>query len=402
MRLSTLALIGGLGVLSWAGSARAINIDIDYTYDTGNFFGAGNPSGAVAGQQARDALETAADYFSEILTDSFTGISTPPIFNGDFGGMVVWEWSASFSHPTTGASISLVDETILPDQYRVFAGARSLSGSTAGRGGAGGYGWSSTPSGGFTQGEIDQINQITADFSSDVETRGQASGFSAWGGSITFDNDGSTAWSYDHTAAPAGGTADFFSIAIHELAHAVGFGGLDWEAMVGGSFNNYFFPGSASTTEYGSSPPVDNDRSHWAEDTMSTVYGGTATQEVAMDPSILNGTRKLFTALDAAGLTDIGWNLTPPITTLTGDLDSDGFVGITDLNIVLGAWNQSVPPGNALADPSDDGFVGIEDLNIVLGNWNAGTPPTNAAAIPEPAGLALLGLMMPVLWRRRG
>ncbi|MEZ6191109.1 MAG: hypothetical protein R3C45_07420 [Phycisphaerales bacterium] len=41
-----------------------------------------------------------------------------------------------------------------------------------------------------------------------------------------------------------------------------------------------------------------------------------------------------------------------------------------------------------MADPSGDGFVGIEDLNIVLGNWNAGTPPTDGANIPEPTSLA--------------
>ncbi len=74
---------------------------------------------------------------------------------------------------------------------------------------------------------------------------------------------------------------------------------------------------------------------------------------------------------------------------IEGDLDGDGFVGITDLNIVLGAWNQGVPPGNPLADPSGDGFVGIEDLNIVLGNWNAGTPPA-AAVIPEPVTLGVM------------
>ncbi|MEZ6192239.1 MAG: hypothetical protein R3C45_13250 [Phycisphaerales bacterium] len=39
-------------------------------------------------------------------------------------------------------------------------------------------------------------------------------------------------------------------------------------------------------------------------------------------------------------------------TVLTGDLNGDGFVGIADLNIVLGAWNENVPPGNPLADPS--------------------------------------------------
>jgi PEP-CTERM motif-containing protein len=74
---------------------------------------------------------------------------------------------------------------------------------------------------------------------------------------------------------------------------------------------------------------------------------------------------------------------------ITGDLDGDGFVGISDLNIILGNWNLNVPPANPLADPSGDGFVGIDDLNQVLGNWNAGTPPA-PAAVPEPGSLAAL------------
>ncbi len=52
-----------------------------------------------------------------------------------------------------------------------------------------------------------------------------------------------------------------------------------------------------------------------------------------------------------------------------------GFIGIHELNIVLGAWNQFVPPADPLADWSGDGYVGIDDLSAVLSEWNAGTPP---------------------------
>ncbi|GAB4188281.1 MAG: hypothetical protein Kow00105_02930 [Phycisphaeraceae bacterium] len=89
---------------------------------------------------------------------------------------------------------------------------------------------------------------------------------------------------------------------------------------------------------------------------------------------------------------------------LLGDLDGDGFVGISDLNIILGNWNGNVDAGVWLqGDPSGDGFVGIEDLNVVLGNWNAGTPPTINAldSVPEPAVLTLFGIGCPALLGRR-
>ena len=47
-------------------------------------------------------------------------------------------------------------------------------------------------------------------------------------------------------------------------------------------------------------------------------------------------------------------------------------------------------PADPAADPSVDGFVGLDDLDIVLGNWNAGAP--SAAVVPEPTALGLVGL----------
>ncbi len=103
------------------------------------------------------------------------------------------------------------------------------------------------------------------------------------------------------------------------------------------------------------------------------------------------------------GLDDLNMILNQWNAGTTGDLDFDGFVGIEDLNIVLGAWNNSVDAGVwGLGDPTGDGFVGIDDLNVVLGNWNAGTPPPPQAStnIPEPGTFLLLGLTGFALVRR--
>ena len=86
---------------------------------------------------------------------------------------------------------------------------------------------------------------------------------------------------------------------------------------------------------------------------------------------------------------------------LDGDFNGDGFVGLDDLDIVLSNWNQNVTPNDLTqGDANGDGFVGLDDLDIILNNWNNGTPPT-ASAIPEPATLALMGLGVFALVRRR-
>jgi len=89
---------------------------------------------------------------------------------------------------------------------------------------------------------------------------------------------------------------------------------------------------------------------------------------------------------------------------LDGDLNSDGFVGGDDLDIVRSFWGQNVPAGDLLqGDPSGDGFVGGDDLDIVRANWGQGTPPA-PSAVPEPASwiLLLVGAVfaMAAGWRR--
>ncbi len=94
-----------------------------------------------------------------------------------------------------------------------------------------------------------------------------------------------------------------------------------------------------------------------------------------------------------------GGSLTPP-PLLPGDLDGDGFVGLSDLDIILSHWNQTVTPGDlSMGDPSGDGFVGLDDLDYVLNPWNTGTPPSSNTNIPEPTSLMLLSLCVVVTTR---
>ncbi|MEM9353410.1 MAG: hypothetical protein AAGA92_10385 [Planctomycetota bacterium] len=371
-----------------AAPASAVNLVIDYTYDTSNFFGANNPDGAAAGAQAAAAVEAAAAFYTDLLEDSFTGISTPaPFFSQQFNGSVTWQWTHSFSNPSTGSTAFINDDTFAADEYRVYVGARSLGGSTLGRGGPGGFGWSSTPSGGFTSEEIDQLNQITDDFSNAVTTRGETSGFARWGGAMTFDSDSSTNWHYDHTTQPSSGESDLFSVALHELGHVVGIGLADqWDTWVNTVTEEY--SGPASVAEFGGNVPLDCDPfddgcAHWAEGVSSTVYGTSITQETLMDPTVTQGTRKLLTTLDAASLTDIGWTVAPPPTFAEADYDQDGDVDADDLT----RWgNWFTINGNGDAD--GDGDTDLADVLVWQKQYTGTITPITP--VPEPAAATLI------------
>ncbi|MEM1303408.1 MAG: matrixin family metalloprotease [Planctomycetota bacterium] len=375
------AVLVASGVGLMAVDAAAINITIDYTYDASDFFGAGNPDGAAAGAEARAAVEAAAAFYSNLLDDSFAAISTPPVFDSDvFDGQVTWQSTWNFINPATGATVSIIDTEIAQDEYRVFAGARDLDGNTLGLGGFARGGGSSNPAGGFTQGEIDEINQITADFFSTLGTRGQTDGgFTAWGGTIAFDSSRDN-WHYDHTSPPSSSEADFFSVVLHELGHAVGLGTAEqWSDLLA----NGLFTGAEAVGVFGSAPPADDD--HWEQNVASLILGTGITQETLMDPDIMLGDRKLVTALDAAALLDIGWQADLPAS-IAGDYDADTRVTASDYS----AWRDFVGP-QSLGPYSD-----------WAENFGAVSPAVAATAIPEPTTLGLLATGLLAVASRRG
>ncbi len=391
--------------------AVGVTIHIDYSYDTNHFFGSGNPQGAAAGSQAKASVEAAASFYSSILTDSFSSITVPqsyPSTAPGSNGVYHWDWQEQFPNPSSnsGTQVNVQNPNVGSDQYVVYVGGSSLTGGEAGRGGPGGYTYSTSITGtdSFTTSDNVYISATTASFTTAITTRGQQdSKFSRWGGAITFDNDSSSTWFFDQTGTPAGNVIDFYSVALHELAHTIGFGASsDWQALVSGT---NFVGGNAITQNGGSAVPLSADLSHWANGKTSVIYGSSTPQETLMDPDLTNGTRKRLTELDAAALKDIGWSLAPAPANL-GDYNNNGFVDAPDYVL----WRKYVGQSVSLPNRGAAGTITLADYNVWRTNFGktafgSGSGALVAGgAVPEPATRFLavvFGLIALTVKRRR-
>jgi hypothetical protein len=323
--IQSLALIT---VVAWASSALAVNIRIDYSMDASGFFGDHNPQGTTGAAQATAAMEAAADFYSGILGDTFSAITPPTKQYYSLGGEANWFWKWRFADPETGNTSAMINPQVTADDYVVFVGARDLLGDEAGRGGPGGFvGGFVVRNGQFTSAEKDQITQMTDEFADATTIRGQSTGFSRWGGSIAFDN--LKDWHFDRATDPLVGEEDFYSVALHELGHALGLGTSDeWNKLVvervvemetERNFTGANVKAILGNTTGGilASSDEDNfpdDDAHWLQTiAMSTVYDGVVTQTPLMVPVLNMGeTRRQLTNLDAAALKDIGWEIDLP------------------------------------------------------------------------------------------
>ena len=244
-----------------------IAIQFDYSQDANHFF---------SDSTRQQILELAGQTLGSRLGDHLQAI-TPS--GSD-------TWSLSATNPSGASSFTLTDVTIPENTLIVFVGARMMS--SLGIGGPGAY---------SSSGSTAWLDL--------VESRGQAGAlnspstdFSPWGGSISFDLDAN--WYFGTSEAGLhSGQQDFLSVALHELGHLLGIGTADsWDRLVSGES----FLGPNASAVHGGNVPLSGG-SHFREGLRN---GG---QEVAMDPSLLEGTRKLFTELDFAALVDVGWEV---------------------------------------------------------------------------------------------
>lgn len=265
-----------LGALLLSHQTAFANIDIvfDYRYDTTGYFS--SPKQSV--------LNAAANVFESRLTDNLSGFTSS---GSD-------QFTANFFNPSNGLTISKSNFSVDANEIIVFVGAYNLVDMTLGEGGPGGYEVSGS------QAFID--NTVSRGQSGALGTPSTQTDFGPWGGSLSFNSTAAFYFDNDTASDETFTGFDFYSIAVHELGHLLGFGTTD---SYYNNITNGAFAGTAVTTLTGGNQPVTSDGSHWIE---GLAYG---VQETAMSPSIAANTRKRFTELDFAALADTGWEVSP-------------------------------------------------------------------------------------------
>ncbi len=249
----------------------AVNIVFNYSLDTSGFFA--DPTHQTVLQEAANAIASQLNNNLSAITPSGSNTWTPEIYNPDTGGLQQL------------ASMNVAADTLI-----IYVGARALGSSEGGLGATGGEA--------NVTGSSAWISTVTTR-GQGVTTGSNATGFGPWGGSIAFDT--TTNWYFGTSAAGiASNQVSFFTVAEHELGHVLGIGTAPSfsDKIVNGAFT-----GATAESVYGGPVPVSPDQAHWAE---SVNLGGL---QPVMTPVLTTGTFLTFSALDYAGLADLGWQV---------------------------------------------------------------------------------------------
>lgn len=384
-----------------AALASAFNISL--VYPSGTLFS------PTYDDVAKTAINAAAFDISQAITTNLATIDDDIITGTSGGTSVTFNWNYQYTNPASG-NLTTIDTISAPaNTVTMYVGTRNLPGSTLGIGGPAGAGYSvglnyngigalNLPAATASAASKSQLElkrgggAVIGTHSNTVTLGGQSASFSIdFGvayGSLAFDwsGAGDSNWHFDHTTPVAAGKNDLYSVALHEMLHAIGIGtSTSWSDLNPDGTRNWTGSNVLALTGSGTNllnPTAD----HIAEGKMSTnAYTGAA-QEAVMDPTVLQGSRKYLTALDLAFLRDIGYSTINWVTTPSSpaDFNNDGHVDSTDLAMWQGGYGV-----NANGDADDDGDTDGRDF-LVWQREFTGASLSATVTVPEPVSILLV------------
>ncbi len=341
LRFTALIVFFGLASVAAPRRVAALQLELDYTYDTSFSF-----------PQARAAMEAAAADLGGVITTPLLGvtISPAPVFSATAsGGFVALTMiNPIFVNPANGLEQSYAGSGIAADTIRVFIGAQAIAGTTVVQ---------STGRAAFKSVNINATGSNTARNSAlaivvpnanavidrgapfpratlDLATLSQFPtappsvlelGMAT--GAMWFDNDRNNdsmidspsqleaAWNFDHTQPPPGGTPDMYSFSLTSLLQLLTSSQMpnlvgpndEWlgpaaRALNGGSGFGIIEPGNPLRLRQG---------------TMSPRLAGGQLGRAVLTVGPLGDRRVMLTKMDVAILSDVGWLTVPEPTTFT-------------------------------------------------------------------------------------
>ena len=296
---------------------------------------------------AKAAVDAAAASLSSFITSTLTAISssgTPNATNitGTWGSTTATaEWGYTYDNPSNGAAMDIFAPSVAANTIKIFVGMSELSGANLSFGGTAGASLSTWASGGETElaGAVSQmsalsntymrrgssllVETITDTLTMGTTTASYSLSYAPAYGALTFDidtnNDGSTDtlaqmdafWHFDATTPVPAGKMDFYSVALHEMVHAIGLGSsATWDSMHSGT---KWLGAKAIALNGGTGAGlISADGSHISQSIVSTSLVDGISQTALLAQSLPNGTRRQLTAMDAAILQDLGFIVIVP------------------------------------------------------------------------------------------